>query len=111
MKNYIYTFSDIVKALINYKFMVVAKSKNVNPNLISNSLNVADFEETIIKYVDSKKLLKLIGFVNQGFEYIIYAFANGSIGDEIAKVLNQPQIYISRCKNKYINQLLRELQR
>ncbi len=88
--------------------MTTTKSKVINPLYIGTRLNSADFETTIIHYVDSIRILKLIKDYNKIF--IFLAIVEGFSETQISEVLQCSRQNVNKHKQLFKN-YLRSVQR
>jgi hypothetical protein len=101
MKNYIYSYRDILKAIIKYLCLTTTKSKVINPLYIGTRLNSASFEDTIIGFVDCRRIIKQAGLpIN--YIFILLATLDGYTLKQMASVLGLAKSTVcyhrKRCK-------------
>lgn len=108
MKNYIYSYRDILKAIIKYLCLTTTKSKVINPLYIGTRLNCASFEDTIIGYVDCINVLRNV--YDKRKIFIMLAIIDGFTEKQIAQVLCCSRQNINKHKHKLIN-VVRSIQK
>jgi hypothetical protein len=107
INNYIYSYRDILKALLKYQALTVTKSKVINPLFIGSRLNSANFEDIIICYTDAIKILKSIKDYTKIF--IFMAIIDGFSENQIADVMECSRQNINKHKHLFIRKI-REVQ-